>query len=159
MAKRKEEDENPPAEALVKSMGLAEVVDDLPAVAVPVVSVGREQGRARVQELAEQIANVTGGVVDAMMAFADVPPDAEVPPEEWVTKYGQAGAERRLRIAKYGCLPSSSAPVALKAATTVAVGAMRSILREGEPPETTVNIQFNVVRQKPKRYPIIEVPE
>lgn len=57
--------------------------------------------------------------VDDMTYWADIEPDAEQPPQEWIDELGLAGARRRLRVARGAMMSLKDAPIGLSAAKSI----------------------------------------
>lgn len=55
-------------------------------------------------------------IVDDMTHWADLDPELENPPEEWVDELGLAGARRRFRVARASCMSLKDAPIGISAA-------------------------------------------
>ena len=80
----------------------------------------------RIAEIEAQVFDVSTQVVMAHLAFTEVDPDQEEPPEEWVREYGEKAARRRLIVAKLGYAPASQMPSAVKLAQLVRAGVSRA---------------------------------
>jgi hypothetical protein len=85
----------------------------------------KETRMARIEELENEIFERAAGVVNAYLSFAEVTPQQQEPPPEWVEKYGPEGAKQRLAIAKAGWLPASVAPAGAKLAVQAQIGISR----------------------------------
>lgn len=79
----------------------------------------KEARQQRIQELEDRVSDTAAGVLEATLAFHEVTPQQQEPPEEWIALYGEKGAYQRLAIAKAGWLPQSLAPNATKLASFV----------------------------------------
>jgi hypothetical protein len=96
-------DEEPASIVPAKPSKLAESVDTIRAVE---------------DEIHKESANVLRGV----LAFSEVDPAWESPPDDWIAAYGQVEAEKRFRLAKYALMNAKEAPVGLKLAKDTFVG-------------------------------------
>ncbi len=100
-------------------------------------------------------------VSQAMLAFHEVEPDQVLPPKEWVEKYGQDAAEKRLRVARSGWLPSSAAPSAVKYAVQIMVGIAKSrgqIAAAAAMPAGDVNVRISLPSPTDAAHPAIDYP-
>lgn len=80
----------------------------------------QEQLRSLEDEMLHNALNVVGGAIDFVAL------DGEEMPEGWREKYGDEGAERRLRAAIAGRENAKEAPIGIKVATQFAVGAIKA---------------------------------
>lgn len=80
---------------------------------------------AKIEELENRVFEQAAEVVSGFLSFAEVRPDQQDPPPEWVAQWGQEGAEMRLMLAKTAWAPQSLAP----AGVNTAVRAMTAISR------------------------------
>jgi hypothetical protein len=65
-------------------------------------------------------------VVQASVDFAEITPEDEAPPPEWLLRYGAAGAAKRFRIAKAAWKSAKDAPVGIRVATQIASSIIKS---------------------------------
>jgi hypothetical protein len=77
-------------------------------------------------EIEDAIFERSLSVIDATIGFADIEPNQETPPPQWVEQYGQEAAERRLRIARMAWLPKSQAPAGQELAMRYVAGYTRA---------------------------------
>lgn len=125
---------------------LEQLEDDSPAVEVlrqplppredPVLY-HKDRLRRIEDELLEESLEVVQGVV----RFAHLPPDLEEPPEDWVEAHGREKAERLFRLAGYGLMKSSDAPVGIKTAKDIATGILKARATEKMGPRE-LNVAF-----------------
>jgi len=80
-----------------------------------------ETFRAIEDELLKETMQVAYGIA----CFAQLPPDAEGPPDEWIQDLGYKAAWTKFRVAKAAWMCQSEAPVGLKLAQATAIGIMR----------------------------------
>lgn len=86
----------------------------------------KELRLARIEELENETYERASGVLNAVLAFSEVAPNQEDPPEAWVKEYGEQGARQRLAIAKMGYYPQSVAPNGFKLAAQIVIGSQRA---------------------------------
>lgn len=79
----------------------------------------RENRIERIAEIEDKVFDISTQVVMAHLAFTEVDPQQEDPPEEWVAQFGEKAARRRMIVAKAGYLPASQMPSAVKLAQMV----------------------------------------
>lgn len=94
-------------------------------------------------------------VRDALM-FQDIPEDCPAPPAEWVAELGEAGAEKRLRLALAAWRNAKEAPVGLKMAKEVAMGIIKA--RSTEASAARMNVAVQIVTQV-ANYEVLEIEE
>lgn len=101
--------------------------------------------RAIEDELLKETMQVAYGIA----CFAQLGPDAEAPPEEWVRELGEKAAWTKFRVAKAAWMCQSEAPVGLKLAQATAIGIMRVRAADKAP---TAQLNYSVVQ-------VVGVPE
>lgn len=84
-----------------------------------VLDSNREARIERIAEIEDKVFDISTQVVMAHLAFTEVDPQQEDPPEEWVAQFGEKAARRRMIVAKAGYLPASQMPSAVKLAQMV----------------------------------------
>jgi hypothetical protein len=90
----------------------------------------------RIRSLEEEIHEESADVIRDALAFADIPPDAEEPPYEWVKELGMERAWKRFRTVKYALCNLKEAPVALRIAKDTLVGMAKARASEKSGPRT-----------------------
>lgn len=85
----------------------------------------KEARLARIEEIENETFERASGIVNAFLAFAEVTPQQEEPPEAWVEEFGAEGARQRLMVARAGWLPQAVAPAAAKLGAQMMVGILR----------------------------------
>lgn len=83
------------------------------------------------QAMQDAMFDQVSSILDDHLAFAELEKDADAPPEEWIEDLGYARAWRKFRLAKYGQLPESQAPVGLKNSVKILNGLMRVKAAQG----------------------------
>lgn len=76
------------------------------------------------------------------MKFADIDPQRDEPPDEWIVEFGEKEAKRRYTIAKASWLSAKEAPIALSIAPKLVLGiaSVRAKRNEVKNPVTINNI-------------------
>ena len=101
------------------------------------------------EALEQRVYEHAGGVVEAILSFAEVTPGQTEPPPEWVEQYGAKGAERRLAVAKTGWLPPSVAPVGGKLAVQLLTGITKGRQHRNAARLTQNNINVRIALPAP----------
>lgn len=104
----------------------------------------KETRLARIEELEHEIFDRAAGILNAALAFAEVSPQQEDPPEQWIEEYGAEGARQRLAIAKLGYLPTSVAPNGFKLAQQFVIGSMRGRAYRVKVAQNNLNVTLNL---------------
>lgn len=94
------------------------------------------------------------GIIDDHLHFADIDPEDEAPPQEWIDKLGEAKAMRRFRLAQWALLPEAKAPVGMKNAVKIANGMAKANAARGG--GTQLNVSVMLVQQDGER-PVLDV--
>lgn len=84
--------------------------------------VGQQPGDSeaeRVAAIEDRVYATSLAIVDDMNHWAEVEPDTEEPPEQWVRELGRDGAIRRLRVAKASWMPLKDAPIGISASKSI----------------------------------------
>ncbi len=102
----------------------------------------KETRLARIEELENEVFERAVGVVNAALAFVEVTPQQEEPPENWVTEFGLEAARQRLQIAKMGYLPASMAPNGFKLALQAQVGISRGRAYRVKVTQNNLNVKI-----------------
>ena len=97
------------------------------------LSKGKRDETAVLQYLENQIYEENLRNVLAASMFAEIEPDAKVPPLEWVKQHGQKEANRMFRIAKGAWMNAKEAPVGLAISKSIVTGfaKARAVERSG----------------------------
>ena len=112
-------------------------------------------------EAENRVLQTSQQVVEAVLAFHEVEPDQVLPPADWVERYGKDAAEKRLRVARSGWLPSAHSPSAVKIAAQVMVGIAKSrgqIAAAAAMPAGDVNVRISLPSPTDAAHPVIEYP-
>lgn len=115
-----------------------------------------EQTLERIRGIEDNMLESALSVVDGVLAFAEVQPDDEEPPEEWNGRFGEEGARRRLKLAKEGWKSAKEAAVAIKVATGVVAAITRARASEKGGPKV-LNFQFVQMSAPLPEFPVLEV--
>jgi|GEM_PF-4792337 len=92
------------------------------------------------------------------MAFREIEPSAEEPPEEWIENLGKKEAWRRFRVAQAAWLNSKEYPVGIKMGMQVASNIIRARATEKTAPKLAVNV-VTLTQVGTGQYPKQEVDE
>lgn len=113
----------------------------------------KEARIARIEQLEQRVFEQASGVVQAVLAFAEVSPHQTEPPASWIAEYGEEGAKQRLEVAKTGWLPQSIAPNATKLAVQLMVGSQRGRQRNVRLGIGTVNVKIALPAPTSREHP------
>lgn len=94
-----------------------------------------------IRAVEDEIHRESASVLRDALAFVEIDPAWEEPPQEWLEKYGQLEAEKRFRAAKYALMNAKEAPVGLKLAKDTFVGMAKARATEKGGPKT-LNMTF-----------------
>lgn len=97
-----------------------------------------------------------GKILRDVARFRDINPADLTPPVDWILEYGDAEAQKMLRIAQASWMDAKAAPVGLKISTQIVSGILKSMARERLSPNA-LNIQ--VVQIIPQDAPEPSFPE
>jgi hypothetical protein len=78
--------------------------------------------RLRMAETEDRVLETAQQVVEATLEAHLVTAEQEIPPAEWIEKYGDVGAAQRLSVSRAGWLPAGKAPNFVVMAARVMVG-------------------------------------
>lgn len=105
----------------------------------------KEDRLARIVELEDRVFETAMGVIEATLAFHEVTFDQKDPPPEWIERFGEEGARRRLNVAKAGWLPASHAPAAVKYSLQAAAGIGRMRGNRVQVNANSVNVKIQQI--------------
>lgn len=112
-------------------------------------------------EAENRVLQTSQQVVEALLAFHEVEPDQALPPQDWVERYGQDAADKRLRVARSGWLPTAHAPNAVKIAAQVMVGIAKArgqIAASAAMPAGDVNVRISLPSPTDAAHPAMVYP-
>jgi hypothetical protein len=142
--------------------GLEDPVSLEPAVPVARSVVSRkreltfeERKQQELQAIQDSLLEDSLNILSASLKFADMDPEeieAGLMPAEWVKKYGQAGAEKLVRICRYSLMSKKNAPVGLDVARTVAMGILKATAVE-KSARRVLNVQVVQLAVDKAEYP------
>jgi hypothetical protein len=104
----------------------------------------KEARYARIEQLENEVFERAVGVVNAALAFVEVTPEQEEPPETWIAEFGLEQARQRLKIAKMGYLPASVAPNGFKLALQAQTGITRGRAYRVKMTQNTLNVKISL---------------
>lgn len=87
---------------------------------------GKAARLARMLEIEDEVFQTAAGILEATLDACHVSPAQADPPEEWVERFGEAAARRRLEVAKAGWAPRSLAPNFIAVAGQIYTGIARA---------------------------------
>ena len=96
-------------------------------------------------------------IVEAGLAFSELPANATEPPADWIAKLGLAAAARKFRLASACWLPQRDMPGGFSLAQEVLKNDAKLKAAEKEKPRVQLNVAIQVTM--PTEYPSIEVDE
>lgn len=136
----------------------ATVVEDLFAEDQTPVALAKPDSPslARIRGIEDEMQERSLGIIDGVLAFADLPLEATEAPPEWVAQYGKEGAAKRFRLARHGMESAKDAPVAIKVAVSVHAAITKARATEKAGPKS-LNIQFVQMSAPLPDFPVIEV--
>lgn len=114
---------------------------------------------ARIQEIEDRVYDISTGVIEATLAFHEVGPEQQEPPEDWVEQYGEKAARQRLAIAKAGWMPQNIAPSAVKLAALVRNGIIRGRNYNNQRMNQQINVKIALPAPTSQEHPGLEVYE
>lgn len=92
------------------------------------------------------------------MDFSSIPFDAEFPPQAWIDELGEVNAWSKFRRVKAGQMPSSEAPIGVKAALSITTSLIRSrAIQSGKTVLNVGTVQLTVAPEGTYTYPTITV--
>lgn len=108
------------------------------------------------QAIEDELFTESASAVRAMLAFQEIDPASEEPPEQWIADLGYPKAMQKYRVAKAAWMCQSEAPVGLKFASATYIGIAR--VRAGDNQRGKgVNVSTVVLVQAPQQYPVKEL--
>jgi hypothetical protein len=121
----------------------------------------KEKRLERIAEIEDKVFDISNQVVLAHLAFTEVEPDQQEPPEEWVQQFGYVAAKRRLIVAKAGYLRASEMPSAVKLAVMVRTSISRAYSQQhrGAGAMNQVNVKIALPAPTSVEHPGEEVYE
>ena len=121
----------------------------------------KEKRLERIAEIEDKVFDVCTQVVMAHLAFTEVDPDQEDPPEEWVQQFGEKAARRRLIVAKLGYAPHSQMPSAVKLAAMARTSISRAYSQQhrGVGAMNQVNVKIALPAPTSQEHPGAETYE
>ena len=120
----------------------------------------RQRQQQEVERIEDKLLDEATEVVSGAMAFHEIDglQEGEIP-VGWEELYGRAGAERRVRIARLGMLPSSDAPIGLSIASRVASSVMSAKAKRQKVVAPVLRLEVANLNLIQKEYPVIDVTE
>ncbi len=109
----------------------------------------KEKRLERIAEIEEKVFDISTQVVMAHLAFTEVDPMQEDPPEEWVAQFGEVAARRRMIVAKAGYLPHSQMPSAVKLAALVRTSISRAYSQQNRGAGTLNQVNVKIALPAP----------
>lgn len=94
-----------------------------------------------IRAVEDEIYTEAAATVRDVLRFKDIDPSQQKCPPEWIAELGEAEADKRLRMARSGWLPSKEAPVGLKLAQDTLIGFAKARAAEKQGPRT-LNIAY-----------------
>lgn len=116
------------------------------------IETASEQGVRTVRKVDDALLADSAAVLSDVMAFRDIMPSDEVPPEEWVRQMGPEEAQKRLNLARAAWMNAKEAPAGIRVAVQLYSGILKARASELKP-EVTINvgaIQFGPPAEKKK---------
>ena len=102
----------------------------------------KEQRLARIEQLEDEVYEQSAAIVQEVLAFSQVTHNQDEPPPEWVERFGEAEALRRLNMAKAGWLPASISPAGFKLALAALSGISRGRAYKVKVTQNTLNVKI-----------------
>lgn len=113
----------------------------------------------RMQQIEEQIFEKCAALMEAHLDAAEVDPDQQEPPPEWVERWGLDVARRRLIFAKMGYLPASQMPSAVKLSGQYVLGVVKGRQsRIGKLTQNVLNVKIALPAPTSAEHPTPEIP-
>lgn len=97
------------------------------------------------------------GVIRDTLAFREIDPSLEEPPEEWVKQLGTTRAWEKFRVAQAAWMSGKEHPIGIKVAMNVGTNIIRARSAERAAPKMAVNMVTLTVPAG--HYPVQEVDE
>lgn len=132
------------------------MADDIELVHRAQVVLDKKAALRRLAEVEHAVQQNSFDVVDAVVSFAEINPEQEEPPQNWIEKYGYLKALHRFRIAKAGWMSAKDAPVAIKVAASIATNALKN---RGEENRQPLNMTLVKVVSNTHKYETMEIEE
>lgn len=109
----------------------------------------KERRLKRIAEVEDQVLETAQQIVEATLAFSEVEPEQQLPPEDWVERYGETGAIQRLRVARAAWLPAAKVPYGMRVAPAVMVGIAKARGQSAQLINRTAEVNVKIAMPAP----------
>lgn len=124
----------------------------------------REERLRKMQETEDECYQAASQIVDAYLSFTEIDFDQQDPPAEWVSRFGEEGARRRLQIARLGWAPKEQMPGGVVIAHKFMDGVIKANVKRGG--KKVINLNATISLPAPtsaehpgegQQYPVREI--
>lgn len=104
----------------------------------------REERWEKMERVQDEVFASAAGIMQAFMAFAEIEPDQQEPPEEWIAEFGPKGAALRLKVAKLGWGRKDEMPGGVAVAEKVYTGINKARQKSQRATQAPLNVTISL---------------